>query len=49
MGGAFRLFSSLLRTGNNVVGGISFVFLAKLMGVQRSQGDDFQEEKYPSA
>lgn len=41
----FRLFSSLLRTGNNVVGGTSFVLLAKVMGVQRSQGDHIQEEK----
>jgi len=35
-GGAFRLFSSLLRTGNNIIGGQTFVLLAKVMNVQPS-------------
>lgn len=30
----FRLLTSLLRTGNNVLGGLSFVTLARLTGVQ---------------
>lgn len=34
--GAFRLFTSLIRGGNNAVGGVSFVMLAKLFGVQKS-------------
>ena len=36
----FRLLTSILRTVNNVLGGISFVVLAKVFGVQSSAGDD---------
>ena len=39
----FKIFTSLLRTGNNVVGGISFVTLAKLFGVQSSKGDEVKQ------
>ena len=35
----FKVFISVIRTANNVLGGISFVTLAKLFGVQSSQGD----------
>eukprot|EP00891_Asterochloris_glomerata_P002317 jgi/Astpho2/2317/e_gw1.00043.18.1_t len=35
----FKVFISIIRTANNVLGGISFVTLAKLFGVQSSQGD----------
>lgn len=41
--GLFKALSVLVRTGNNVVGGISFVLLAKLFGVQTSQGDAVKE------
>jgi hypothetical protein len=34
----FRAYSVALRTANNVVGGMSFVFLAKLLGVQKAAG-----------
>ncbi|KAK9828962.1 hypothetical protein WJX72_003058 [[Myrmecia] bisecta] len=37
--GVFKLLTSLLRTGNNLLGGVSFVTLAKLFGVQSSAGD----------
>ena len=36
---AFRALTSVLRTANNVLGGISFVILAKVFGVQSSAGD----------
>lgn len=39
----FKILTSLLRTGNNVVGGISFVTLAKLFGVQSSKGDEVKQ------
>ena len=32
----FRIYSFLLRSANNVVGGISFVMLARILGVQKS-------------
>ncbi len=46
---AFKIFTSLLRTANNVVGGISFVTLAKLFGVQSSKGDEVKQvaKQYP--
>lgn len=31
----FRLYSFLLRSANNVVGGISFVMAARILGVQK--------------
>ena len=34
--GVFRLFTSVIRGANNAAGGISFVLLAKLLGVQKS-------------
>ena len=34
--GAFRLVTSLFRSVNNVIGGISFVFIAKMFGVQKA-------------
>uniref|UniRef100_A0A7S0S1J2 Uncharacterized protein n=1 Tax=Chlamydomonas leiostraca TaxID=1034604 RepID=A0A7S0S1J2_9CHLO len=33
---AFRVYQALIRAGNNVVGGISFVTLARIMGVQKA-------------
>ncbi len=39
----FKIFTSLVRTANNVVGGISFVTLAKLFGVQSSKGDEVKQ------
>ncbi len=36
--GVFKLLTSLLRTANNILGGISFVTLAKITGVQSSAG-----------
>ena len=39
----FKIFTSVLRTGNNVIGGISFVTLAKLFGVQSSKGDEVKQ------
>ena len=39
----FKIFTSVLRTANNVVGGISFVTLAKLFGVQSSKGDEVKQ------
>jgi hypothetical protein len=38
--GVFKLLTSVLRTANNILGGISFVTLAKITGVQSSAGDD---------
>lgn len=32
----FRVLTSLIRSGNNLLGGISFVIIAKLFGVQKS-------------
>ncbi len=37
--GGFKVLTSLLRTANNILGGISFVVLAKVFGVQSSAGD----------
>lgn len=34
--GLFKLLTSVIRAGNNMIGGISFVMLAKLFGVQQS-------------
>ena len=33
---AFRVFTSVIRGLNNAVGGISFVIIAKLFGVQKA-------------
>ena len=38
--GTFKVLTSLIRTLNNILGGISFVVLAKVFGVQSSQGDE---------
>ena len=38
--GTFKVLTSLVRTVNNILGGISFVVLAKVFGVQSSQGDE---------
>ena len=38
--GLFKAFTSLLRTANNIIGGMSFVTLAKIVGVQASAGDE---------
>lgn len=40
---AFRLLTSAVRTGNNILGGMSFVLLAKVLGVQQSKGDEILE------
>ena len=40
---AFRMLSSGVRTGNNILGGMSFVLLAKVLGVQQSKGDEILE------
>lgn len=40
----FRLVSTAIRIGNNVIGGISFVLLAKILGVQSSKGDEIVAE-----
>ena len=37
--GSFRVLTSLVRTLNNMLGGISFVVLAKVFGAQSSAGD----------
>lgn len=34
-----------MRTANNIVGGVSFVLIAKVLGVQQSQGDEVKEER----
>lgn len=36
----FKVFTSLVRAGNNMLGGISFVMLAKLFGVQQSAPEE---------
>lgn len=33
---AFRLYSAVIRALNNVVGGISFVVIARMFGVQKA-------------
>jgi hypothetical protein len=33
---AFRLYSAIIRAINNVIGGISFVVVARAFGVQKS-------------
>lgn len=38
--GAFRIVTSLVRSANNVLGGISFVTIAKVFGVQKSAGSE---------
>jgi hypothetical protein len=38
--GTFRVLTSLIRTVNNILGGISFVVLAKVFGAQSSAGDE---------
>eukprot|EP00884_Botryococcus_braunii_P007961 jgi/Botrbrau1/17166/Bobra.0157s0060.2 len=40
--GVFKLYSSGLRAFNNIIGGMSFVTLAKLFGVQSSAGDEIK-------
>lgn len=40
---AFRLLTSVVRSANNVVGGISFVTLAKLFGVQKAAAEEPEE------
>ena len=45
----FRVLTSLVRTGNNILGGVSFVLLAKVMGVQQSQGDEAKEQEKAGA
>jgi hypothetical protein len=35
---AFRIFTSAVRGANNLVGGISFVAIAKALGVQKAAG-----------
>ena len=34
----FRIYSAAIRGANNVVGGISFVTLARILGVQKARG-----------
>lgn len=34
--GAFRIYQALIRAANNIVGGISFVTLARVLGVQKA-------------
>lgn len=36
---AFKAFSTVIRLLNNIVGGMSFVMLAKMFGVQKSSED----------
>lgn len=43
--GVFRLLSSIVRGVNNAVGGISFVFMAKVLGVQKSSQPVVEEPK----
>lgn len=43
-GGAFKLATSLIRTGNNVLGGISFSVLARVLGVQGGQKEESKIE-----
>lgn len=42
---AFRLMTTLVRTANNVIGGISFVTIAKVFGVQKSAEPSEPETK----
>lgn len=46
---AFRILSSGVRTGNNILGGMSFVILAKVLGVQQSKGDEILEAELAEA
>lgn len=46
---AFRLLTSGVRTGNNILGGMSFVVLAKVLGVQQSKGDEILEAEIAEA
>jgi hypothetical protein len=32
----FRIYSAIIRAANNVVGGISFVVIARMFGVQKA-------------
>jgi hypothetical protein len=41
--GLFIAYSSLIRTVNNILGGVSFVLLAKMVGVQSSAGDEVKK------
>lgn len=41
---AFRVLTFTYRTMNNVLGGMSFVTLAKLMGVQKTEAEKQLEE-----
>ncbi len=34
--GAFRLYQAFIRAANNVVGGMSFVTLARILGTQKA-------------
>lgn len=43
-GGAFKLATSLIRTGNNVLGGVSFSVLARVLGVQGGQKEMTKSE-----
>jgi hypothetical protein len=43
--GVFRLFTSVVRGVNNAVGGVSFVMLAKLLGVQKAAAPPAPEPK----
>ena len=45
--GVFKLLTSLLRTANNILGGISFVTLAKITGVQSSAGMQSSKTRLP--
>lgn len=33
---AFRIYQAVIRGANNIVGGMSFVMLARLMGTQKA-------------
>lgn len=43
-GGVFRILTSLIRGGNNILGGMSFVFLAKVFGVQKAAEEAVEGE-----
>ncbi len=47
--GSFKVLTSLMRTANNILGGISFVVLAKVFGVQSSAGDQKKSTAKASA
>ena len=36
----FRIVTSVVRTINNLIGGVSFVMIAKMLGAQASAGDE---------